>query len=101
MDATWLSAIAGAILSLLLGYFPGLSTWYGNLVGEYKRLVMAGLLLLVAAGAVGLACWGYGTLVGIPITCDQAGIVEAVKAFIAALVANQATFLITTKSRCK
>ncbi len=93
MDANTLSATAGILLSLIFAYVPGVSKWFEALDGLYKRLVMAGALVLVSAGSVALSCWGI-----VPgVSCDQAGVIELVKAFISALVANQATFVIEPK----
>ena len=69
MSAELLSTIAGAILSLLFSYVPGLSGWYQKLGengdgvdgGTARRLFMLGLLVLTAAGAYGLACSGWGS----------------------------------------
>lgn len=92
MTAETLALYSGVVVSLLFGYVPGLSTWFENLETIYKRLVMALALLVVAVGVVGLACAGYGN---VPVTCDQAGVEGVVRAFIAALIANQATYVIT------
>lgn len=85
-----LSEIAGVLLSLAFGYVPGLQQWYGALEGIYKRLIMLGLLLLVAAAAYGLAC--AGVLQG--VVCSEEGLLRLVKVFIAAAIANQATYLL-------
>lgn len=90
--------LAGIILSLAFAYVPGLSTWYAALSGIGKRVVMLVLLALVAIVYVALACASFASQIGIPAAiCSQAGIVTAVQAFIAALIANQATFLISPK----
>ena len=47
--------VAGAILALLFGYVPGLRQWFEALDGVRKAQVMAGLLLLAAAGGCGAA----------------------------------------------
>lgn len=98
MNASFLAAIAGIILSLFFGYVPGLAEWFDGLQAAYKRLIMAVLILLVAAGSVGIACAGYATLLGVPVTCDQAGFVATIQAAVAALIANQATYTLFKKS---
>lgn len=95
MTAEQLAAIAGVVLSLSLSYVPGLRTWYEKFNTEQKRLVMIALLVLVTAGTLAVSCAGYGPDLGIPVTCDRLGILLLVKALVAALAANQATFLIT------
>jgi hypothetical protein len=95
MDASTLAAISGLVLSLVFSYVPKLNEWWEALETRQKRLYTAGLMLLVAGAAVGLACSGFGADFGLAITCDRAGVVGVVKAFIAALVANQAAFVVT------
>jgi len=97
MTAEQLAAIAAVVLSLLMSYVPGLSTKFGNLDATTKRLVMAFLLLVITAGAVGLSCAGLDQ----SFICSQAGVWQAVQVFIAALVANQATYMITPKAKAK
>lgn len=93
MTAETIAAIAGVILSLAASYLPGVSDWFAALDTVRKRLVMAGLMLLVAVAVVALSCAGITDYV----TCDQAGVVGVVEAFLAALVANQAAYLISSK----
>ena len=88
-------SLAGALLALLFGYAPGLRQWYEALEPTRKALVML-LLLAVAAGVLyGAAC--YTPLGAGDITCDEAGFWTLAQLFIAALVANQATYLIGVK----
>ena len=94
MDASNLSLIAGALLSLFFGYVPGVKQQYDALSTEAKRLVMAVLLLIAAAGLYAAGC---GDVFGVAVECGRDGIVEIVGGFIAALVANQGTFLIAVK----
>lgn len=96
MTAEQLAAIAGIALSLLFSYTPGLSAAFDKLEPTYKRLVIAMLLLVVAGAIFGLAC---GKVLD-TVTCDKAGIMGLVNAYIAALIANQATYLISpTKAK--
>lgn len=90
MTVEQLGAIAGVILSLLFSYVPGLSTKFGGLSATTKRLSMALLLLLVAIGALALSC----SNIVVSVTCDQAGLIALVNTYIAALVANQAAYMI-------
>jgi hypothetical protein len=91
MTGTSLSAIAGIVLSLLFSYTPGLKTWYSAKDSQTQSLIMLVLLLLTAAGIYGLSCSGMWSFV----TCDKAGIKALIEAFIAALVSNQATYVLT------
>jgi len=77
MTAEMISASAGILLSLVFSYVPGLSDWFNALDGAHKRLVMLAALVLPA--------------------CSQAGLLSLLEALIAALVANQATYMISPK----
>jgi hypothetical protein len=91
MDSITLSALAGVLLSLGFSYIPGLSDWYAGRTPTEKRGIMALAIVVVAGATLGLSC--AGILAG--VTCDQAGAIGLIKAVVAALVANQATFLIS------
>lgn len=90
MTVEQLGAIAGVILSLLFSYIPRLSGKFAALDATIKRLIMAGLLLLVAGGAMALSC---AQLVN-AVECSQAGLLTLINTYIAALVANQAAYMI-------
>jgi hypothetical protein len=105
MSAELLSTIAGAILSLLFSYVPGLSSWYQKLGeggdgvdgGTARRLIMLGLLVLTAASAYGLACSGWGAAFGFALDCDRRGIVGLVQGLVLAVMANQSTYNLTPR----
>lgn len=90
MTADKLAYLAGVVLSLAFSYIPGLKERYDVLDGQYKRLVMAGLLLLVAAATFGLSCAGILE----DVTCSEQGLIGLAWLFIDALIANQATYLL-------
>lgn len=90
MTSDLLASLAGIALSLAFAYVPGLRDWFDGLTTEYKRLVMAGALLIVAAGTLALSCGGV--LDPPVVTCDKPGIVGLAQAFVFALVANQAAY---------
>ena len=92
-----INGIAAILISLAMSYFPGVSAWYQALSGEHKRLVMLGLLALGTVVVMGLVCAGLGAEFGLEVACNRAGLILIARAFIAALVANQATYLITPK----
>lgn len=77
MSSDKLSALAGVVLSLAFSYIPGLKTWFGGLSSTGKRLVMLAVL------------------------CEQRGAMEIAWAFVAALVANQATYQLSPASSAK
>lgn len=91
MNEQLLASMAGLVLSLAFAYMPGLSDWYDGKNSQTKALIMAGLLLVVAAASYGLSCTGNFAY----FECSEAGAWTAVEVFIAALVANQGTYMIT------
>lgn len=99
MTSEGISAAAGVILSLSFSYVPKLNQRYSDLSPEAKRLIMLGLLALVAIGAFGLTCSRAPFEALKTVTCDQAGAWGLGRALITAVVANQATFLISPKSK--
>ena len=90
-----IASLAGALLALLFGYAPGVRPWYEALEPTRKALVMLLLLAVAAAVLYGAAC--YTPLGAAGITCDEAGLWTVVRLFLAALVANQATYQIGVK----
>lgn len=97
MTADFLAMVAGIILSLAFSYIPWFASRYDLLAPEYKRLVMLALLLFVALASIGLACVGVGVDFGLAVTCDRAGIVGVIQAFVFAAMANQSTYLLTKR----
>lgn len=92
-----IASVAGVILSLALAYVPGLNDRYAALDGAIKRAITGGLLIVAAGGALALGCAGLGEQLGVSVTCDQGGAVEAARALIAALVANQGAYLLLVR----
>lgn len=98
MSAELLAAVAGALISLLCSYVPGLSDWYAAQDGTHKRLWMLAALCIVAAGSLGLSCLGIAQAGGVALpACTTGGIQALVEALVIALAANQATYLISPK----
>ena len=93
MDATFLSTISGTVLSLAFSYIPSLKDWYAALEAQGKAVVMLALLALTSIGLFITSCSGYYVVV----SCDQAGAIDMAKLFFGALVANQATYLVTRR----
>lgn len=86
-----LSMIAGAVLSLLFSYIPGMRAWFDQFVPEAKRLIMLVLLALTTGAVFGLSCAGIIT----GLACTQAGAVDLIWAFFLAVIANQSAYSIT------
>lgn len=94
-----LSSVTAVLLSLSMSYIPGIAPWYQALTSEVKSSVMALLLIAVAAGATALACTGFGAELGVQISCDTNGVLVMIRALVAALVANQATYVLSPQRR--
>lgn len=97
MNEQQLASVAGLVLSLAFAYVPRLSDWYDGKNSQTKALIMAGLLLVVAVGAYGLSCaspYSY-------FECTRVGAWTAAQVFVAALVANQGTYLIVRNVQLK
>jgi hypothetical protein len=97
MTADKLAAIAGVLLSLIFAYVPKLNDKYAALDGVYKRLIMAGLLLVVSLGAFGLACVAPDQITF--LACTKADAWSLAWTFIAALVANQGAFTLLVQPK--
>jgi hypothetical protein len=99
-----LAMAAGALLSLAFSYIPGLGERYAALTPVAKRLVMLGLLVLVACGAFGLTCLEWGVYFGLggagsSLACDAPGAAGLLRVLILAVLANQAAYLISPNVR--
>lgn len=94
MDAAALAVIAGVLLSLAFSYIPGLNKWFEGIAGNAKRLIMLGLLAVVALAVYGIACLGWWD---VGVVCDQAGAIALGEQFILAMIANQSAYLISPK----
>ena len=90
-----LALLAGAVLSLIFSYVPGLNSKFAGLQPEVKRSIMAGLLLVVAVVCYLLGCAGFITT---GISCTQEGIVQLAMIYVLSIVANQGTFSITPQT---
>lgn len=93
MTVEQLGAIAGVILSLAVAYIPRVSDWYDGLDAKGKARAMGALLAGSAAGVFALGCAGVLALV----PCTTAGALDLLNVLVAALVANQATYLIAVR----
>ena len=55
--ATSLTIMASLVLALLFEYVPGFTNLYQPLSPQWKKLIMLGLLIVVAAGSMALTCY--------------------------------------------
>ena len=97
MTAETLASIAAVLVSLMFAYAPGLKAWFEGKPGETKAGIMGVVLVLVGLGAFGLACVGLSGDFGLLVTCDKSGAIGLVRVLIAALMANQATYVLAVK----
>jgi len=95
MEPNEISAVAGVVLSLFFSYVPGLNAKFAALAPEWKRLIMLGLLAVVAGAVYGLSCTGVWRWV----ECDTEGAKLLIKAFIVAVVTNQGIFTISPQPK--
>ncbi len=94
MTGEQLSAIAGVLLSLIFSYIPQLRQRFNALDGDHKRLVMAASLVVTATAIFALSCLSVVDTV----SCDRKGAFGLISNIIAALVANQAAYMVTPKN---
>jgi hypothetical protein len=105
MNAEELAGAAGVVLSLLLSYVPGLNARFDALSPTGKRLVVLALLVAVAGGAFALGCW-LPTPHPLPLSpegargvfeCSQVGAWGLARVLAAAVITNQAAFLLSPR----
>ena len=90
------AGIAGALLSLIFSYVPGLNSKFAALPKETEQLIMAGLMLLATVIIMGLGCY---KVIQINLTCDQNGWVQAIWIFISAIMGNQSVYRLTPQPK--
>jgi hypothetical protein len=96
MTSEQLAATSGIVLSLVFSYVPGLSAVWDKATPVTKRLVMAFLLLVIAAVIYLFACTNVPEMAA-GVTCTRESLLQLVNVFIAALIANQAAYMISPK----
>ncbi len=90
----------GLVLTFVFAYFPKLNTWYASKDESYKKLLMAGLVVLFTAAAFGLGCFGYlEKLFQVTVACTQESAFGLLRAIVVGIMVNQSVFrlLPTTK----
>jgi hypothetical protein len=93
-----LAGLAGAAISLITSYVPGLNTWFEKLSGTAKRLVMAGVLAATAL-VIAVSSCAKPDETALFVCLGGLDWQSYMKALIAALVANQATFKIAGEGK--
>ena len=95
MSAELLSSIVASILSLVFAYVPGIEAWFTALDAKVKASVMAIVLILTTVAIFALTCAGLAPQLG--VICDKNGALALVQILIAALMANQSTYVLLVK----
>lgn len=54
-----IAALLAVIVSMLLEWFPWLSTWWEQFTAAQKRGMMAGAVALISIGVAGVKCAAY------------------------------------------
>jgi hypothetical protein len=89
MTTTVLAGVAGALLSLLFEYVPGIAGWFEKQTSITKRIVMSVALIVAAAVVYAMACAGLLGALNWSLTCDEAGLTQLLGVLFAALATNQ------------
>jgi hypothetical protein len=84
-----LGVIAGAVLSLVLSYAPGVAKVYETLEPEAKQAVNIGLMVLVAAMIFGLSC---AALLNVGVTCTVQSALDLLLLLAVGLISNQGIY---------
>ena len=79
--------LLGIAQSLFFEYVPKVEDWYGKLEDKTKRLLQAGVLLVLALAIFGLGC---ADVVG-GLECSTNYLYEFIFVYFLALMANQTT----------
>lgn len=86
-----LLAVMGGIISLMSSYIPRFREWYASLVFEQKALTQLGIITSIVLLS-GVLSW-TGVIMIVPV--GTAGILILVFSWIAAVIANQATYALS------
>jgi hypothetical protein len=79
--------LLGIVQSLFFEYVPKVEEWYGALGDKFKRLLQAGVLLVITLAIFGLGC---ADIVG-GVECSNDSLYGLVFVYFLALTANQTT----------
>jgi len=88
------AVIAAALLSILLEWFPGLSTWWEGLSSRRKTTINALLIMLITGGSVYGKCRLWSNVCPVDV---WAAVGEIVLTFLLAAAANQSIHAMTKR----
>jgi pilus assembly protein Flp/PilA len=92
----FLAYLLAGLVAILFDWFPGLTTWFGNL-SELKKRQFMGLLLALIVGVIfGGACYG---LFSTGFSCDATGAAAVIQVWLIAVGINQGLHLLTKPSK--
>lgn len=94
MNADTLASLGAIVLSLGFAYIPRLKEWYAALEPTQKAGLMAVLLIVLSIAIFAASC---GDIISVGITCDKSGAVGLAQILIAALIANQGSYLLLVR----
>ena len=84
--------LAGVLLALIFDFIPKAKAWFDMKSVEGKRLINAGILLVVVGAIFGFNCLGWGAGLGIPaVVCTQEGALFMVQLFVLGIGMNYGT----------
>ena len=86
--------IAAAIVSILLEWFPGLSTWWEGLSSRRKTTINAMLIMLITGGSIYGKCKLWGDVCPADV---WAAVAEVLVTFLLAAAANQSVHAMSRK----
>ena len=81
--------VAGLLLAIVFDFVPKAKGWFDTKSVEMKRLINAGIMLLVVVVVFGFNCLGWGEGLGIPaVACTQAGALFMIQLFVLGIGMN-------------
>ena len=95
LTSDWLILIASGVTTLVFSWFPGLNTWYAGLREPIKKVIMAGVILLIVAVALTLSCY---SVIDSNLACTKEGITAAIGIYLMAIGVNQGLYKVTPQT---
>lgn len=92
----WLAIAAGAVISLLFSYIPGLNVWYAGKSEQFKKLFMLGVLVVVTGVLIAAMCLNIITIQG--AVCEKASLMTFLFSLALAVMSNQSVFGLSAKT---
>ena len=81
----------GVLLSLLMAYLPGFSSWYEAKTKQFKALFMLGVTFGAGVILFALSCAGFSFL---GVVCSVTGAFSLLSLIVQVAIANQATYFL-------